>query len=83
FRKDSVDKINQIFNFTFIFRTYDKEILVSEESEALKLSYYAYPQLKALFELAELQSVEEYGTFSKAPLNNDAKEMIFLLRRAA
>jgi len=83
FRKDLVDKINQVFSFTFIFRTYDKEILVSEETEALKLSYYAYPQLKALFQLVGLQSVEEYGSFSKTPLNNDAKEMIFLLRRAA
>ncbi|HEY6182397.1 MAG TPA: hypothetical protein VIW67_09140, partial [Terriglobales bacterium] len=69
--------------FTFIFRTYDNEALVNEETEAFKLSYYAYPQLKALFELAGLQSVEEYGSFSKEPLNNDAKEMIFLLRRAA
>ena len=83
FRKDLVDKINQVFSFTFIFRTYDNEALVREESEALKLSYYAYPQLKALFELAGLQSVEEYGSFSKAPLNNDAKEMIFLLKKAA
>lgn len=83
FRKDLVDKINQVFSFTFIFRTYNNDVLVSEESEALKLSYYAYPQLKALFELAGLQSVEEYGSFSKAPLNNDAKEMIFLLRKAA
>jgi SAM-dependent methyltransferase len=83
FKKDSVDKINQVFNFTFIFRTYDNEALVNEETEAFKLSYYAYPQLKALFELAGLQSVEEYGSFSKEPLNNDAKEMIFLLRRAA
>ena len=83
FRKDSVDKIDQVFSFTFIFRTYENESLVSEESEALKLSYYAYPQLEALFELAGLQTVEEYGSFSKTPLNNDAKEMIFLLRRAA
>ena len=82
FRKDSGDKIDQVFSFTFIFRTYEKETLVSEETEAIKLSYYAYPQLKALFQLAGLQSVDEYGSFSKTPLNNDAKEMIFLLRAA-
>ena len=83
FRKDSIDKINHIFYFTFIFRTYENDTLVSEETEALKLSYYTYPQFKALFALAGLVSVEEYGSFSKTPLNNDAKEMIFLLRRAA
>ena len=82
FKKDAVDKINQIFSATFIFRTYDNETLVSEETEAIKLSYYAYPQLKALFRLAGLESVEEYGSFSKTPLDNTAKEMIFLLRRA-
>ena len=40
FRKDSIDKINQIFNFTFIFRTYQSGDLVLEETEAFKLCYY-------------------------------------------
>jgi len=35
-----------------------------------------------LFRLAGLEAVEEYGSFSKTPLDNTAKEMIFLLRRA-
>ena len=82
FKKDAVDKIHQVFSATFIFRTYDNETLLSEETERIKLSYYAYPQLKALFRLAGLESVEEYGSFSKTPLDNTAKEMIFLLRRA-
>ena len=82
FKKDAVDKIHQVFSATFIFRTYHNETLVSEETERIKLSYYAYPQLKALFRLAGLESVEEYGSFSKTPLDNTAKEMIFLLRRA-
>jgi SAM-dependent methyltransferase len=82
FKKDAVDKIHQVFSATFIFRTYDNETLVSEETERIKLSYYAYPQLKALFRLAGLEAVEEYGSFSKTPLDNTAKEMIFLLRRA-
>jgi hypothetical protein len=82
FQKDAVDKIHQVFSATFIFRTYHNETLVSEETERIKLSYYAYPQLKALFRLAGLEAVEEYGSFSKTPLDNTAKEMIFLLRRA-
>jgi len=82
FKKDAVDKIHQVFSATFIFRTYHNETLVSEETERIKLSYYAYPQLKALFRLAGLEAVEEYGSFSKTPLDNTAKEMIFLLRRA-
>jgi SAM-dependent methyltransferase len=82
FRKDSVDKINQVFSFTFIFRIYQGDKLVHEESEPLKLSYYTYPHLKALFRLARLQSVAEYGSFAKTPLDNTAEQMIFLLKKA-
>ena len=81
FRKDSVDKIHQVFNFTFIFRTYQDDKLVQEESEPFKLSYYTYPHLKALFRLARLESVAEYGSFAKTPLDNAADQMIFLLRK--
>jgi hypothetical protein len=38
FRKDSVDKIHQKFNFTFLFRSYEGERLVREESEPFALS---------------------------------------------
>jgi len=81
FRKDSVDKIHQVFNFTFIFRTYQDDKLVQEESEPFRLSYYTYPHLKALFRLAHLESVAEYGSFAKTPLDNTADQMIFLLRK--
>lgn len=82
FRKDSVDKINQIFSFTFIYRTFRADQLILQETEAFKLSYYTYPQLRALFLLAGLEPVEEYGSFAKGPLDNSAEQMIFLLRRA-
>jgi SAM-dependent methyltransferase len=81
FRKDSVDKINQVFSFTFIFRTYKGDKLVREESEPFKLSYYTYPHLKALFRLERLEPVAEYGSFAKTPLDNTAEQMIFLLKK--
>jgi hypothetical protein len=31
--------------------------------------------------LAGLEIVEEYGSFAKTPLGNDAREMIFVVRR--
>jgi len=83
FRKESVDKVQQNFSATFIFRTYRDGNLVQEELEPLKMSYYTYPQLRALFLLAGLEVVEEYGSFAKAPLDNDAIEMIFVLKRAS
>ncbi len=82
FRKESVDKINQIFYFTFIYRTLHSGELVSEETEAFQLSYFTYPHLRALFLLAGLEPVAEYGSFAKAPLDNRAEQMIFVLRRS-
>jgi SAM-dependent methyltransferase len=82
FRKDSVDKINQIFYFTFIYRTLRAGELILEETEDFKLSYFTYPHLRALFLLAGLEPVAEYGSFAKTPLDNSAEQMIFLLRRA-
>lgn len=81
FRKDSVDKIRQVFSFTFFLRTYEGERLVLEESDPFTLGFYTYPHLRAVFLLAGLEIVEEYGSFAKTPLDNDATEMIFLLRR--
>jgi SAM-dependent methyltransferase len=83
FRKDSIDKIHQIFSFTFIFRTYEADKLVLEETEAFRLCYYTYPHLRALFRLAGLEPVAEYGSFAKTPLDNSAEQMIFLLRKSS
>lgn len=80
YRKDALDKINQILTLTFIFRTYREDRVVLEETETLKMSYYTYPHLHALFKLVGLEPVAEYGSFAKTPLDNSAEEMIFLLR---
>jgi SAM-dependent methyltransferase len=82
FRKESVDKINQVFSFTFIYRTFRGAELILEETEAFQLSYFTYPHLRALFLLAGLEPVAEFGSFAKAPLDNSAEQMIFLLRKA-
>jgi SAM-dependent methyltransferase len=82
FRKESVDKIRQTIHFTFLYRTYDGETLVREESERFLLTYFTYPQLRALFLLAGLEPVAEYGSFQKTPLDNSSPEMIFLLRKS-
>jgi SAM-dependent methyltransferase len=83
FRKDSHDKIHQSIRLTFIFRTWQGDQLIREETEGLQMSYYTYPHLQALFMLAGLEVKEEYGSFRKAPLDNNADEMIFLLKKAA
>ena len=80
YSNDAVDNINQTYSLTFIFRTYCKGQLVFEENDRLKMSYYTYPHLRALFLLAGLEPVTEYGSFVKTPLDNTAEEMIFLLR---
>jgi SAM-dependent methyltransferase len=82
-RKESFDKVGQTFSATFLFRTYEGENLVREETEPLKMAYYTYPQMQGLFAMAGLEAVEEYGSFAKAALDNDASEMIFIVRRKA
>ena len=81
FRKDAVDKVQQIFFFTFFLRTYEGDSVVHEDATPMTLSYFTYPHLRALFLLAGLEIVEGYGTFDKTPLDNSATQMIFLLRR--
>ena len=81
-RKESVDKINQNFSAQFIYRTYQGDKLIEEETAPLKMAYYTYPHLRALFLLAGLDIVEEYGSCEKAPLDNDSKEIVFVLQRA-
>ena len=82
FRKESVDKINQVFNFTFIYRTFKDNKVIAEEVENFNLSFYTYPHLRALFLLTGLEVMQEYGSFARTPLDNRAEQMIFLLRRA-
>jgi len=81
FRKESYDKIAQTFSATFLFRTYYGDSLVNEETEPLKMSYYTYPQMRALFAMAGLEIVEQYGSFRRTPLDNDATDMIFVVRK--
>ena len=82
YRKDDVDKIHQSFSGVFIFRTFEGDRVVHEETAPLHMTWYFYPQLRALFRLAGLEVVEEYGSFSRAPLDNTSSEMIFILRKA-
>jgi SAM-dependent methyltransferase len=81
FRNESIDKVQQNFRGTFIYRTFEGDRLIREETAPLLMTWYTYPQLRALFLLAGLEVVEEYGSFAKAPLDNAATEMIFVLRR--
>jgi hypothetical protein len=46
------------------------------------MSYYTYPQMLGLFAMAALEIVKQYGSFKKTLLNNEATEMIFVLKKA-
>jgi SAM-dependent methyltransferase len=78
-RKEADDKVNQNYTVTFIFQSFRNGEVIMEETDTLKMSYYTYPHLRALFLQAGLEVVEEYGSFEKMPLDNSAVEMIFLL----
>jgi SAM-dependent methyltransferase len=82
FRKKAYDKIQQTFSGDFVFRTYEGDNLVLEETGPLKMSYYTYQQVRALFLLAGLEPVEEYGSFGREPLDNTSQEMILVVRKS-
>lgn len=82
FKKHTVDKIGQTFTASFIYRTYREGKLVKEGTEPLKMSWYTYPHLRALFLLAGLEVKEEYGSFDLTPLDNNAEQMIFVLKKS-
>ena len=81
FVKDEIDLINLNFSGRFIFRLCEGDKVLSEEVQPLKMSFYTYPHLKALFCAAGLESVEEFGSFDRRPIEPEAPEMIFLLKR--
>jgi SAM-dependent methyltransferase len=80
FVRREINKLEQWFEGELIFRVFEGKCLVSEERAELKMSYYTYPQLQALFELCQLEIVEEYGDFSKSPIGQGS-ELIFVLKR--
>lgn len=82
FRKETIDKIHQSFGGTFLYRTFEGDQLIREETAPLYMTWYMYPQLRALFLLAGLEVVEEYGSFVKAPLDNSGVEMVFVVKRS-
>ncbi|HTU36000.1 MAG TPA: class I SAM-dependent methyltransferase [Candidatus Acidoferrum sp.] len=82
YRNESIDKTHQNFRGTFIYRTFEGDRLVREETAPLHMTWYTYPQLRALFLLADLEVVEEYGSFATGPLDNSATEMIFVLKKS-
>lgn len=81
YRIDSVDRVRQVVTITFTFRVYEDEEPIGETVSTMQMSYYTYPHLKALFLLAGLAVVEEYGSFAKEPLDDGAGDMVFVLKR--
>ncbi|HZU30366.1 MAG TPA: hypothetical protein VFB79_04580, partial [Candidatus Angelobacter sp.] len=80
-RRESADKIHQTTRSTFIYRIYEGGKLIQEETAPFQTSSYSYPHLRALFMLAGLEVVEEYGSFDRRLLDNNSDQMIFLLRK--
>jgi hypothetical protein len=80
-RRESADKIHQTVRSTFIYRIYEGGKLIQEETAPFQTSYYSYPHLRALFMLAGLEVVEEYGSFDRRLLNNNSDRMILMVRK--
>ena len=55
---------------------------VKEETTSLKMVSYTPPQLRLLCELNSLKVVETFGSFGRTPLDNEASNIIFKVRKA-
>ncbi len=75
------DKVAQHFTGRFIYRAYRGRRLVRTARSSLKMTYYTHPQLLLLFRMTGLEVVHQYGGFDRKPLDQDAREMVFVLRR--
>jgi hypothetical protein len=80
FLRKSVDKLNQVFEGEFIFRSYRGEQLIKEERSVLNMSYYTYPQALLLLKNSGFQVKEEYGSYEKETISV-CKEMIFIAEK--
>lgn len=80
FLRKSVDKLNQVFQGDFIFRSYRGNKLIKEDRSELNMSYYTYPQVLLLLKTTGFRVLEEYGSFSKEPISV-CKEMIFIAEK--
>lgn len=80
FLRKSVDRLNQLFEGEFIFRSYCGVELVNEERSSVKMSYYTYPQVLLLFKSTGFKIKEEYGSYDKEPISV-CKHMIFIAEK--
>ena len=80
FRRTAVDRLRQVIDGEFIFRSYREGELVREERSGLCMSYYTYPHLQLLLRSSGLTIAEEYGSFAKEPIAR-CHEIIIIARK--
>ncbi|NMC64195.1 MAG: class I SAM-dependent methyltransferase [SAR324 cluster bacterium] len=80
FVRTSVDKLNQVFQGEFIFRSFRGDSFVREDRSHLSMSYYTYPQVLLLLRASGFRVLEEYGSFNKEPISV-CKEMVFIAEK--
>ena len=78
--RKAVDRLRQVIDGEFIFRSYRDGVLVQEERSDLRMSYYTYPHLRLLLRSSGLTIAEEYGSFEKEPISR-CREMIVIARK--
>jgi SAM-dependent methyltransferase len=78
--RQAVDRLRQVVDGEFIFRSYRDGELVREERSGLRMSYYTYPHLQLLIRSSGLTIAEEYGSFANEPITL-CQEMIIIARK--
>lgn len=79
--RHTVDFLHQYLEGEFIFRRFRGDELISEERGPIKMGFYSYLQLQALFKHCGLKIAAQYGSYDRDPIEA-CREMIFVLEKA-
>jgi hypothetical protein len=80
FRRDGYRKVDQVLKGTLVFRVYENDTVVREEFQSLEMHFFSLPELEGYFEASGLKIEECYGSYDLKPLDENASQMVFVLK---
>ena len=82
FRRDGYRKTDQVMLGTLLFRIYENDRVLREERQTLEMHFYSLPELEGYFAAAGLAIEQRYGSYDLKPLDENASQMVFVLKAA-
>ena len=80
FRRDGYRKIDQVMLGTLLFRVYEGEHIIREEEQSLEMHFFSLPELEGYFRASGLRIEQSFGSYDLKPLDENASQMVFVLK---